>query len=116
MVVDSAKCMLAVSLPDSVSDRRLSLLLSTFRRSHRSLYEVSAHVLSLVLSTLGSCLHILHHGEVNFIFKRGPQPNGCVNKILLLHCADRNKVVPTTIHVMFAGLILILSFFNYESP
>ncbi|PMD54906.1 putative quinate permease [Hyaloscypha bicolor E] len=25
-------------------------------------------------------------------------------------------VVPTTIHVMFAGLILILSFFNYESP
>jgi hypothetical protein len=26
------------------------------------------------------------------------------------------EVVPTTIHVMFAGLILILSFFNYESP
>ena len=25
-------------------------------------------------------------------------------------------VVPTTIHVMFAGIILILSFFNYESP
>ncbi|GAB7350770.1 hypothetical protein MBLNU459_g1313t2 [Dothideomycetes sp. NU459] len=25
-------------------------------------------------------------------------------------------VVPTTIHIMFAGIILILSFFNYESP
>jgi sugar porter (SP) family MFS transporter len=25
-------------------------------------------------------------------------------------------VVPTTIHVMFAGIIFILSFFNYESP
>ncbi|KAG4413296.1 hypothetical protein IFR04_013556 [Cadophora malorum] len=25
-------------------------------------------------------------------------------------------VVPTTIHVMFAGIIIILSFFNYESP
>ncbi|TVY82199.1 putative quinate permease [Lachnellula suecica] len=25
-------------------------------------------------------------------------------------------VIPTTIHVMFAGLIFILSFFNYESP
>lgn len=25
-------------------------------------------------------------------------------------------VIPTTIHIMFAGLILILSFFNYESP
>ncbi|CZR67059.1 probable MFS quinate transporter [Phialocephala subalpina] len=25
-------------------------------------------------------------------------------------------VIPTTIHVMFAGIILILSFFNYESP
>ncbi|CAG8952430.1 hypothetical protein HYFRA_00001177 [Hymenoscyphus fraxineus] len=25
-------------------------------------------------------------------------------------------VVPTTIHIMFAGIIVILSFFNYESP
>jgi len=25
-------------------------------------------------------------------------------------------VVPTTLHIMFAGVILILSFFNYESP
>lgn len=25
-------------------------------------------------------------------------------------------VVPTTIHIMFAGIIFILSFFNYESP
>jgi len=25
-------------------------------------------------------------------------------------------VVPTTIHIMFAGIIIILSFFNYESP
>lgn len=25
-------------------------------------------------------------------------------------------VVPTTLHIMFAGIILILSFFNYESP
>lgn len=29
---------------------------------------------------------------------------------------DIFKVVPTTIHVMFAGIIIILSFFNYESP
>lgn len=27
-----------------------------------------------------------------------------------------SKVVPTTIHIMFAGIIVILSFFNYESP
>ncbi|KAH8602010.1 putative quinate permease [Bisporella sp. PMI_857] len=25
-------------------------------------------------------------------------------------------VIPTTIHIMFAGIILLLSFFNYESP
>lgn len=30
--------------------------------------------------------------------------------------AANSWVVPTTIHVMFAGIILILSFFNYESP
>jgi hypothetical protein len=26
------------------------------------------------------------------------------------------QVVPTTLHLMFAGIIFILSFFNYESP
>lgn len=30
--------------------------------------------------------------------------------------ANAVQVIPTTIHVMFAGIILILSFFNYESP
>lgn len=30
--------------------------------------------------------------------------------------ADYRQIVPTTIHIMFAGIILILSFFNYESP
>ena len=30
--------------------------------------------------------------------------------------ANQHQVIPTTIHVMFAGIILILSFFNYESP
>lgn len=29
---------------------------------------------------------------------------------------NRLKVVPTTMHIMFAGIIIILSFFNYESP
>jgi hypothetical protein len=36
-----------------------------------------------------------------------------------LHISDNTTtrwVVPTTLHVMFAGVILILSFFNYESP
>lgn len=30
--------------------------------------------------------------------------------------SSNSWVVPTTIHVMFAGIIFILSFFNYESP
>lgn len=35
-----------------------------------------------------------------------------------LHIPDGSNqwVVPTTLHVMFAGIIFILSFFNYESP
>ncbi|CAL3965493.1 hypothetical protein PZA11_001777 [Diplocarpon coronariae] len=36
-----------------------------------------------------------------------------------LHIRDGTSnqwVVPTTLHIMFAGIILILSFFNYESP
>lgn len=30
--------------------------------------------------------------------------------------SSRSWVVPTCMHIIFAGLILILSFFNYESP
>lgn len=30
--------------------------------------------------------------------------------------SSNSWVVPTTLHIMFAGIILILSFFNYESP
>ncbi|KFZ24989.1 hypothetical protein V502_00515 [Pseudogymnoascus sp. VKM F-4520 (FW-2644)] len=36
-----------------------------------------------------------------------------------IHISDKTDnrwVVPTTLHIMFAGLIFILSFFNYESP
>jgi MFS family permease len=36
-----------------------------------------------------------------------------------LHISDATKtrwLVPTSLHLMFSGLILILSFFNYESP
>ncbi|KAI9843753.1 MAG: hypothetical protein M1837_006113 [Sclerophora amabilis] len=36
-----------------------------------------------------------------------------------LHISEATStrwVVPTTLHIMFAGIILILSFFNYESP
>ncbi|KFY22636.1 hypothetical protein V493_06452 [Pseudogymnoascus sp. VKM F-4281 (FW-2241)] len=36
-----------------------------------------------------------------------------------IHISDTTNtrwVVPTTLHVMFAGIIFILSFFNYESP
>jgi sugar porter (SP) family MFS transporter len=36
-----------------------------------------------------------------------------------LHISDKTDtrwVVPTTLHIMFAGIIFILSFFNYESP
>ncbi|KAF2431158.1 putative quinate permease [Tothia fuscella] len=32
------------------------------------------------------------------------------------HDSYNSWVVPTSIHIMFAGLIFILSFFNYESP
>jgi MFS family permease len=35
---------------------------------------------------------------------------------VLLLLTNRYQVIPTAIHVMFAGLIMILSFFNYESP
>ena len=30
--------------------------------------------------------------------------------------SSQSWVIPTTMHIMFAGIILILSFFNYESP
>src|ERR1700712_4932599 len=30
--------------------------------------------------------------------------------------SSRSWVIPTTMHIIFAGIILILSFFNYESP
>ena len=36
-----------------------------------------------------------------------------------IHISDKTNtrwVVPTTLHIMFAGIIFILSFFNYESP
>ncbi|OBT58571.1 hypothetical protein VE04_01389 [Pseudogymnoascus sp. 24MN13] len=36
-----------------------------------------------------------------------------------IHISDKTDtrwVVPTTLHIMFAGIIFILSFFNYESP
>jgi hypothetical protein len=63
-----------------------------------------------------SCWLILPHGEVNYIFQKEHRVNGYVSDINSTICTNRKQVVPTTIHVMFAGIIIILSFFNYESP
>jgi hypothetical protein len=84
MVADSAKFMPVASSPDWALVKQQSLLLSTYQRLHQSLSEVSARVPSLVLCTLGLCLHTSHHGEVNFTSEKALQLNGCVMKFLFL--------------------------------
>lgn len=69
------------------------------------------------LSTLELCLHILRPGAAHSISQLALATNGFVHRPLhYSNNTDNSKVVPTTLHVMFAGIIFILSFFNYESP
>lgn len=75
-VVVLGKYMLVDSLPVWGSGKPRSSRLCICLKSHQSLFEVFAPVLSLALYILVLCLHILHHGEVSFTLQRVLAING----------------------------------------
>jgi hypothetical protein len=96
-----------------------SVVAPIFPKSLPSLFEVSALQRSRDPYILASCLRTSPAGVRLYTSLIPRQPGGYVHPHFGIdnwYLTNGTKLVPTSLHLIFAILIAMLSFFNYESP